>query len=231
MKFEIPTILTLLVYTSLAYTPPRYYLVKLKDDVSPQEYVEHINFIVEEFNRGINWDELNSVNPPLNPGDGILKDLWVGTFMGYGAHVGLQMIDIIRNNPVVELVEEDKELEKMGVVEDAIFTSRQRQAPWGLRRISHSDPVPEGDDYVYRRGITGKGMFAYLIDTGIRISHQDFGSNIKDIRFRRHPDGDGHGTAMAGIIASKTHGMLKHATVLNMGVVGDRDCPVNSINS
>ena len=49
-------------------------------------------------------------------------------------------------------------------------------APWGLQRISHREPVTPKDDfaltftYIYDDS-AGAGVDVYIIDTGIQIDH------------------------------------------------------------
>lgn len=47
----------------------------------------------------------------------------------------------------------------------------QTDAPWGLARISNSEP--QGTDYVYDDS-AGEGTYAYIIDTGIDVDHPEF---------------------------------------------------------
>ncbi|KAF2450242.1 subtilase [Karstenula rhodostoma CBS 690.94] len=95
----------------------------------------------------------------------------------------------------------------------------QKSAPWGLGRISHW--ANGFTDYVYD-DTAGVDTYAYVIDTGIRTTHQDFegraiwGSNHVD---QDNTDGTGHGTHVAGTIGSKTYGVAKSTTLIAVKVL------------
>jgi subtilisin family serine protease len=108
----------------------------------------------------------------------------------------------ISRDPRVAYVEEDAEMH-------AIAT--QTSAPWGLDRIDQRDR-PLSGTYTYTS--TGSGVNAYVIDTGIRRTHADFGGRafsgftaIND--GRGTTDCNGHGTHVAGTIGGGTYGVAK----------------------
>lgn len=88
----------------------------------------------------------------------------------------------------------------------------QRNVPsWGLARVSSPDPANR--NYRYDDS-AGDGVTAYVVDTGVDISHPDFegratwGSNQVDNVNR---DEHGHGTHVGGTIAGRTFGVAKRA--------------------
>lgn len=97
----------------------------------------------------------------------------------------------------------------------------QRNAPsWGLGRISNRQVGIR--DYHYD-STAGRGVTAYIIDTGIDIRHPDFGgraiwgTNTVD---GSNTDGNGHGTHCAGTVASNTYGVAKAARLVAVKVLG-----------
>lgn len=102
--------------------------------------------------------------------------------------------------------------------------SLEKNAPWGLARISHRDALGFGDfnKYLYTSD-GGEGVDAYVIDTGTNTEHVDFegrahwGKTIpagdEDI------DGNGHGTHCSGTIAGKKFGVAKKANVYAVKVL------------
>ncbi|MGX4735201.1 S8 family peptidase [Kitasatospora griseola] len=95
---------------------------------------------------------------------------------------------------------------------------------WGLDRIDQRRP-PLTDRFDYPAG-GGKGVTVYIVDTGIRISHEDFGGRasygfdavdgdaVAD-------DGHGHGTHVAATAVGATYGVAKQASVVAVRVLDD----------
>ena len=100
----------------------------------------------------------------------------------------------------------------------------ERNAPWGLARISHRDSLNFGtfNKYLYSHD-GGDGVDVYVIDTGTNVEHVDFEgraewgktipSNDEDL------DGNGHGTHCSGTIAGKKFGVAKKAHVYAVKVL------------
>ncbi|CDO95607.1 unnamed protein product [Kluyveromyces dobzhanskii CBS 2104] len=110
------------------------------------------------------------------------------------------------------------------------FTSQYR-APRHLARISRRTQLPifEQDDspssalqYHYREEHQGKGVYVYVLDSGISHSHPDFeGRTMRGIDTTGEGSGDliGHGTHVAGLIGSKTYGVAKKANIVEVKVL------------
>jgi subtilisin family serine protease len=107
-------------------------------------------------------------------------------------------------DPRVKYVEED------GVM--TVQTTRATQL-WNLDRIDQRDPK---GDKTYSYDATGKGVHAYVIDTGVRASHHEFGGRASSSYSAMDDgpdgtpdadDGAGHGTHVAGIIGASDYGV------------------------
>ncbi len=97
------------------------------------------------------------------------------------------------------------------VEEDGVVTAdaTQNNPPWGLNRIDQRNR-PLNTTYVYNW--TGAGVRVYIIDTGIRTSHSQFGGralNVFDAFGGSGADCNGHGTHVAGTVGGSTYGVAK----------------------
>ncbi|WP_031487150.1 S8 family peptidase [Streptomyces bicolor] len=111
------------------------------------------------------------------------------------------------------------------VVQDTRVTldhSQKNPPSWGLDRIDQAN-LPLDNSYTWPES-AGSGVTVYVIDTGIRISHKDFGGRasygwdfVGDDAAAS--DGNGHGTHVAGTIAGKQYGVAKNAKVVAVRVL------------
>ncbi|WAX78152.1 S8 family peptidase [Streptomyces sp. KMM 9044] len=113
------------------------------------------------------------------------------------------------------------------VVQNRTFhtTATQTNPPsWGLDRIDQAN-LPLNHSYTYPDS-AGEGVTAYIIDTGVRISHSDFGGrayNGYDAVDNDNvaQDGNGHGTHVAGTVAGNAHGVAKKADIVGVRVLNN----------
>ncbi|MEW1638199.1 S8 family peptidase [Streptomyces sp. NPDC093801] len=111
------------------------------------------------------------------------------------------------------------------VVQNRTFTVDATQPgppSWGLDRIDQR-ALPLDQSYTYPDK-AGEGVTAYIIDTGVRITHQDlagrasYGYDAID-NDNTAQDGHGHGTHVAGTVAGSTYGVAKKAKIVGVRVL------------
>ncbi|GAA1545596.1 hypothetical protein GCM10009730_63350 [Streptomyces albidochromogenes] len=110
------------------------------------------------------------------------------------------------------------------VVQDTKVWLNQTQTNpvWGLDRIDQ--PALPLDKSYTSPDSGGTGVRVYVIDTGIRTSHQDFGGRASSgwdfvQNDANAQDGNGHGTHVAGTVAGAKYGVAKKAKVIGVRVL------------
>jgi subtilisin family serine protease len=130
---------------------------------------------------------------------------------GYSAKVPGASLNALRADPNVAYVEPDGEM--------SAFTT-QTGATWGLDRIDQRS-LPLSGTYTYTN--TGSDVTAYIIDTGIRFSHSEFGgravSGFDAVDGGSADDCNGHGTHVAGTVGGSTYGVAKGAALVAVRVL------------
>ena len=140
---------------------------------------------------------------------------------GFSVRMNENQARRMAEDPRVEFVEEDGEVEA---------SATQTGATWGLDRIDQRD-LPLNGTYNYFA--SGTGVTAYIIDTGIRATHTQFGGRVIS-GFTAINDGNGtndcngHGTHVSGTVGGSTYGVAKNVTLVAVRVL---DCNGSGSNS
>ena len=155
----------------------------------------------------------------VNANAGTLHFTFTDAVHGFSAHLSPQAAQAIENNPNVAYVEQDQTVAAAG------FGGAGVQDPaweWGLDRIDQRGAVL---DTSYSWMNDGAGVVVYILDTGVRISHQEFGGRASYgadlVNGTSADDCNGHGTHMAGKVAGSYYGVAKGASIVSVRVL---DC-------
>ena len=138
-------------------------------------------------------------------------------FRGFSATIPASQVERVRKQPNVLAVEPDQWVQLSQTV------SVEQQATWGLDRIDQADR-PLDSQYTYKQ--TGAGVTVFMVDTGIRADHTEFGARVLP-GFSVVTDGNGttdcngHGTHVAGIVGGRTWGVAKEVKLVPVRVM---DC-------
>jgi len=152
---------------------------------------------------------------------GEVNHVYAYAINGFSAKMSEEQALKLSHDPRVSFVEEDSIMEA---------TITQNNAPWGLDRIGQRDLPLNG---IYSYTTTGSGVNVYIIDTGIRRTHTQFGGRAV-IGFDAIGDGqntndcNGHGTHVAGTVGGSTFGVAKAVQLFAVRVL---NCSGSGTNS
>ncbi|MHA5051671.1 S8 family peptidase [Streptomyces sp. SD15] len=144
---------------------------------------------------------------------GTVKQTFGAALNGYTATLSAAEARRLAADPSVATVEQNQTVQ---------LNATQSNAPWGLDRIDQA-ALPLSGTYTYP-DTAGSGVTAYVIDTGVRITHTQIsgratngydavdGDNVAQ-------DGNGHGTHVATTIAGSTYGVAKAAKIVAVRVL------------
>ncbi|MEP6732128.1 MAG: PKD domain-containing protein [bacterium] len=146
-----------------------------------------------------------------------IEHLYTATVQGASMVLSDADADALRADPRVAFVEQDRMMS---------LQSTQSNAPWGIDRVDQH-LLPLNGTYVYNAN--GTGVTAYIIDTGINYTHNEFGGRavkgVDEVTANgTAADCHGHGTGVASLVGGATYGVAKNVKLVAVRVV---DCNAN----
>ncbi|MFJ8431106.1 S8 family peptidase [Kitasatospora sp. NPDC094019] len=147
---------------------------------------------------------------------GTVRRSYDAALSGFSAALTAKQARRLAADPAVAVVSQNRRVRV-----DGVQTSPDS---WGLDRVDQRR-FPYDDRYTYP-DTAGAGVTAYIIDTGVRITSEEFdgrasygydaidGDDVAD-------DGYGHGTHVAGTVAGSSFGIAKAARIVSVRVLND----------
>lgn len=137
--------------------------------------------------------------------NGKMKYSYGAVLKGFAAELSDAAVAELRADPDVAYVEQDQTVS---------INTTQTGATWGIDRIDQRNR-PLSGTYTYTS--TGAGVRVYIIDTGIRTTHAQFGGRASSVY--GGSDCNGHGTHVAGTVGGSTYGVAKGALLRGVRVL------------
>jgi subtilisin family serine protease len=136
---------------------------------------------------------------------------YTSALKGFAATIPAASLEGIQRNPNVDYVEADGIATVSG-------SGLDNTATWGLDRIDDRN----GIDGSYEWNQDGGNVHAYIIDTGIRTTHTQFGGRAvwgADFIDGTNVDCHGHGTHVAGTVGGSEYGVAKATSLVAVRVL------------
>lgn len=143
----------------------------------------------------------------------ITKDYKIGNLVGFSGNFTKAAVERLKRCPMIAEITPD-------VIFNALEIVEQPDAPAHLVRLSQeASKKMTKRSYFYDGDARGSDVNVYIIDSGLQVNHPEFESRAQhgiDLTQDGEGDTNGHGTHVAGIIGSKTYGVAKDATLIEV---------------
>lgn len=159
-------------------------------------------------------DRRSAVERNVSAGGGRITHRYSRVLNGFAATLPGKALAAVRANAAVAYVERDS------VITGG--TVQPNPPSWGIDRIDQHN-LPLDNSYTY--DTTGAGVTAFIVDSGIRTTHTEFGGRASFganfVADGNTHDCHGHGTHVAGTVGGATYGVAKAVDLVAVRVL---DC-------
>ncbi|MEV6424282.1 S8 family peptidase [Streptomyces sp. NPDC051662] len=147
---------------------------------------------------------------------GTVKRTYTAALNGYAAELSPAQARRLAADPAVDQVFQDREVHALA--------TQTNPPSWGLDRIDQA-ALPLNNSFTYPDS-AGEGSTVYVIDTGVRITHQDIAGRATNgydavDNDNTAQDGNGHGTHVAANAAGTAYGVAKKARIVAVRVLNN----------
>ncbi|KAG0654562.1 serine protease [Maudiozyma exigua] len=208
-NLEKPDIININIRLDSLDVVPNKYIIVFRETATISEIESHISYMNSILSHipQENFSKLNT----FNLGDVVF---------GYSIFLpDIKYLNVIKKySNIIESIETDSIVRQNKIIV-------QDDSTWGLARISQRERIFPWNNlsYTYQTGNPNNFVNAYVIDTGIQITHKDFEGRATwgktTIPYNGDEDLNGHGTHCAGIIGSKTYGVSKNVHLIAVKVL------------
>ncbi|PFH60799.1 hypothetical protein XA68_10313 [Ophiocordyceps unilateralis] len=179
----------------------------------------------------------------LSPGIRIRQKYHIGKFRGYAASFDEAIAQRVKRAQVVASVDKDAVLSESKSETQASTSQKRQNQSWAIRSINSPWRLDFNEEAPRKKlklmpppklSRQGAGTWAYIVDSGINIKHQDFGGRAvpgiclandceEDRLYHRNHghwfDAFGHGTHVASIVGGDKYGLAKKTTLIDVRVL------------
>lgn len=166
------------------------------------------------------FDEVSTFLKKNNIPDVIAERVYHTAIKGFSARLNSLQLDVLKTIPEVSFIEEDKIVSLGPVTGDEPIIQSSQSIPYGITRVG------------WVTAIDGSGKVAWIIDTGIDLTHPDLNVDVTRSKsflfsgknFKSPNDENGHGTHVSGTVAAKNNtigvvGVAPNASLVSVRVL------------
>jgi serine protease len=182
--------------------------------LTPQRAIRDEYIVVLDDQRVASAQVRNVVDVLARAQGGRVRRIYERALRGFSVTMSATAAAALARDPRVRYIEQDSVM---------TIVDTQVNATWGLDRIDQRDRPLNG---TYTFNTVAANVHVYVIDTGIRRTHFEFGGRVSSSGYTAISDGNGtndcngHGTHVAGTIGGATYGVAKGVTLHAVRVLG-----------